>query len=80
MSLKKVVSEDFVQEKFDALKQELEKEIRGEIDKVNTQVSQLNDKVLQSVNDIEELKNIRSDIDVKVQKIEEGNKALQQKQ
>lgn len=78
-SLKKLVSEDFVNQKFKSLKEDLGKEIKVELDKVYEQIRKVKDTVKKSVSEIEELKNMQSDMEVKVSRVESDYKEIKKK-
>jgi hypothetical protein len=75
-SLLKLVTEDFVKDRLEALKADITKEIKVEIDKINDKISRVNSKLLEFSNDIETLKNESSDLKSELDKQIEKNEKL----
>lgn len=73
------MSKDFVNQKFESLKEDLSNEIKVELDKVYEQIRNAKETVKNSISEIEELKNSHSDMDVKVSRVENENKEIKKK-
>lgn len=78
-SLSKLVSADFVNDKLDSLRRDLGSEIKSEMEKMSDQLKCVNDKLLKTVNEIEELKNTNSDIEENMKRMQEENVRIKQK-
>lgn len=75
-SLLKLVTEDFVKDRLEALKADIMKEIKTEMDKVNVRISRVKFQLSELTNDLETLKNESSNLKTELDKQIEKNEKL----